>query len=67
MKLKVHCTEFLSKMLFPTDNNTEIGWIWNPFTANISEEFELAIKERNLRKKKSKIALNLMFATALGF
>ena len=54
-------------MLFPTDNNTEIGWIWNPFTANISEEFELAIKERNLRKKKSKIALNLMFSMALGF
>jgi hypothetical protein len=54
-------------MLFPTDNNTEIGWIWDPFTANISEECGLVIKERNLRKKKSKLALNLMFAMALGF
>jgi len=54
-------------MLFPTDNNTEIGWIWNPFTADYSEEYKLAVQERNLRKKNARIALNLMFSLALGF
>lgn len=48
-------------MLFPTDNNTEIGWIWNSFTAEYSEDCLLAVKERNFRKKKSKIALKMLF------
>ena len=54
-------------MLFPTDNNTEIGWIWNPFNADYSEECKKAVEERNFQKSKARLTLNLMFGLVLGF
>ncbi len=54
--------------MFPTDYNTEIGWVWNPFTAEYSEEFLLELKERSISKARTRMTLGLMIglASSLG-
>lgn len=51
-------------MLFPTDNNTDIGWVWNPFTAEYSEKFVLALKEKRASKARARMTLGLMIGLA---
>lgn len=50
--------------MFPTDYNTEIGWVWNPFTAEYSEEFFLALKEKRTSKARTRMTLGLMIGLA---
>lgn len=54
--------------MFPTDYNTDIGWVWNPFTAEYSDDFVLALKEKRASKARAKITLGLMIglASSLG-
>lgn len=51
-------------MLFPTDNNIDIGWIWNPFTADYSDEFVLALKEKRASNARARMTLGLMIGLA---
>lgn len=51
-------------MLFPTENDSQLGKIWNPFTANFTEEFKKELKENENKKRRAKMTL-LMLA-ALG-
>ena len=51
-------------MLFPTENDSQLGKIWNPFTADYSEEFKKELKENENKKRRAKMALLML--TALG-
>ena len=52
-------------MLFPTQNNTDIGYMWNPFTAEFSEEYLQKLLAEKARKEKARHALSLMIFLAL--
>ena len=51
-------------MLFPTQNNTDIGWIWDPFTAEYSKEYVHQLLTEKARKEKARHALSLMISLA---
>lgn len=51
-------------MLFPTDNDSELGKIWNPFTADFTEEFKKELKENENKKRRAK--MTILMLTALG-
>jgi hypothetical protein len=53
-----------TEMLFPTENDSQLGKIWNPFAADFTEEFKKELKENENKKRRAKMTL-LMLA-ALG-
>lgn len=51
-------------MLFPTENDSQLGKIWNPFAADFTEEFKKELKENENKKRRAK--MTLLMLTALG-
>ena len=48
-------------MLIQTQNDWNIGKIWNPFDANYTEEYQEKLRNKNVTKKNSKQTLSRLF------
>lgn len=49
-------------MLFQTQNDWNIGNIWNPFTSDHTEEFKEEIRKDEIKKKRSKQTLSILLS-----
>jgi hypothetical protein len=49
-------------MLIPTQNDWNIGKIWNPFDADYTEEFKKEMKEDKIKRKRIKQTLSVLFS-----
>ena len=50
--------------MIPTQNYSGIGDVWNPFTANFSDNYKEYLKNKKIRKQKAKLTLCLLLSVA---